>query len=93
MSYRGGLRQCATFALTRLGTNGEPEVSILRSKTGKYYTVLFPPDYKRYHDKVQSGDLTLVLCMTPREIQNLLTHPQASFLADLEIPQTTNDKP
>jgi hypothetical protein len=91
MSFRGGLRQCATQAFHAMQLNGQPECSILRSKTGKYYTLIFPPDYDRYHDKVKSGDLTLALCMTQRELYNLINHPQTDFIRQLEIPKGKDD--
>lgn len=88
MPYRGSLRQCATLAYDRLKNAGHPECSILRNKTGKYYVLLLPADYDRYHDKVAAGELKLVLCATLGELTSLVKHPQASLFDD--VPETDN---
>jgi len=79
MAFRGSLRQCALNALIVFRTTNAEELSILRSKTGKYFVLLQPGDYDRYKDKVGTGDLRLCLCMTGPELLALLETDQIAL--------------
>lgn len=89
MSYRGSLRQCITVAFDRLTHTEHTECSILHCEAGKYYTLIFPPDYDRYHDKVGSGELQLRLCVTLGELRSMLSHPNADLFT--KVPPQDNE--
>lgn len=79
MAFRGSLRQCCLNALILFRTSEEEELSILRSKTGKYFVLLQPADYERYQDKVGAGELKLCLCLTGPELFALLQTEQIAL--------------
>lgn len=79
MAFRGSLRQCCLNALILFRTSDVEELSILRNKSGKYFTLLQPADYDRYKDKVGAGELKLCLCLTGPELMALLTTEQIAL--------------
>lgn len=79
MATRGSLTMLMKSMASLFKQQRYPQLAIIHSKRGKYYTLLTMPELESLPSSTDSEGSRLVLCLTPKELRQIYEHDQITL--------------